>query len=247
MLESLFRNMPPVVKNLLIINVIMFIATFALSEYDLRSILSLHYPKSVLFQPYQVVTSIFMHGNFGHLFFNMFGLVMFGTALERVWGAKKMLIFFLVCGLGANIIYEIVQHIQIENLLAQYSAEDLDKIFKLINGEGAEAIASGYNYNNPELARINALYNGGVLGASGALFGILIAFAMLFPNTELMLIFLPIPIKAKYFIPIYIVIELYLGVQNFEWDNVAHFAHLGGALIGFIIVKIWQKNRNTFY
>lgn len=247
MLESLFRNMPPVVKNLLIINVIMFIATFALSEYDLRSILSLHYPKSVLFQPYQVVTSIFMHGNFGHLFFNMFGLVMFGTALERVWGAKKMLIFFLVCGLGANIIYEIVQHIQIVNFLADFNSEQLAEIMEIVNGKGAEISAQGMNYSNDPLKTINGLWNGGVLGASGALFGILIAFAMLFPNTELMLIFLPIPIKAKYFIPIYIVIELYLGVQNFEWDNVAHFAHLGGALIGFIIVKIWQKNRNTFY
>lgn len=239
--------MPPVVKNLLIINLIMFLATFALQDLNLSTILSLHYPLSPLFEPYQIVTSVFMHGDFAHLFFNMFGLVMFGTALERIWGAKKMLIFFLICGLGANAIYEIVQHVQIQSFFSDYTPSEIESIKAIINGDGADAVTRNMNFSSPELGRINSLWNGGVLGASGALFGILIAFAMLFPNTELMLIFLPIPVKAKYFIPIYIVIELYLGVNNFAWDNVAHFAHLGGALIGFLMVKIWQKNRNSFY
>ncbi|MCB0478931.1 MAG: rhomboid family intramembrane serine protease [Crocinitomicaceae bacterium] len=247
MLQSIFRNMPPVVKNLLIINLIMFLATVALQDLNLRTILSLHYPESSLFQPYQFVTSIFMHGDFGHIFFNMFGLVMFGTVLEKVWGAKRMLIFFLACGIGANVIYEVVQYIQIQNFLQEVESDQVSDLINLLNTEGADAVSKGYNYSAEKLGYINSLWNGGVLGASGAIFGILIAFAMLFPNTELMLIFLPVPIKAKYLIPIYVIIELFLGVQNFQWDNVAHFAHLGGALIGFVFVKIWQKDRTNFY
>lgn len=229
MLEHFWRNLPPVVKNLLLINLLVFIGINLLNE-NLLYELGLFYFDHPLFKPMQVVTSMFTHKEFGHFFFNMFALLMFGSALERIWGPKRFLTFFLACGLGASFIQEIVQAFQV------YYASGVFRAYE------AELVLSEINY--PMLKEV---YSTVAFGASGAIFGIMIGFAMLFPNTELMMLFFPVPIKAKYLIPIMIVLELYLSINNFAWDNVGHYAHLGGALIGFILIKIWTKNRNTFY
>lgn len=229
MLEHLWRNIPPVVKNLLIINLLMFVAMliFKGTENDLIGNLSVFYFDSPLFKPVQLVTHMFMHGNFAHIFFNMFALVSFGSLLERIWGPKRFLTFYLITGLGAVALHQFAmmyEVYQIAGTIRPYSEESEIFSHKLVE-----------------------IYSTPTVGASGAIYGIIIAFGMLFPNTELMLMFIPVPIKAKYLIPFMIILELYLGVNNFEWDNVAHFAHLGGALFGFILVKMWTKDRNNFY
>lgn len=237
MLENIFRNMPPVVKNLLLINVVMFVLSIAMPQVGDK--LALHYFDSPFFEPYQIVTHFFMHASIGHIFFNMFALVMFGSQLERVWGPKRFLFFYLFSAIGAFLLHMGVVYYQLMDVPAD--------VIQVIKTDGAEAFANGQNFMDPYLAKINFKYHIPMVGASGAIMGLLAAFAFLFPNTELMLIFLPIPIKAKYFVPIYMVIELYLGVNNFSWDNIAHFAHLGGALFGIILVLIWQRNKNQFY
>lgn len=220
MLENFFRNIPPVVKNLLIINILMFMATlfYQPDGEDLRGILGLFHFKSPLFEPYQIVTYMFMHGDFTHLLFNMFSLVMFGTILEQVWGPKRFLLFYFVTGIGAVLLYQLVALYEYNNYL-----------------------------DSGNIAAMRDILFTPMVGASGALFGVMTAFGVLFPNTEMMLIFFPIPIKAKYFIPFMILMELYLGVMQYSGDNVAHFAHLGGAVIGFILLKFWQKKKNNFY
>jgi membrane associated rhomboid family serine protease len=247
MLQNFFRNMPGVVKNLLLINVLLFIAmkVFQAQGFDLSAVLGCYYFESEGFEPYQIITHMFMHSNYGlgHIFFNMFALVMFGTALERIWGAKRFLTFYLVCGLGAFVLHMGVNYVQIHQMIAELPVGALE----IIQTEGYEAVLQSSNFVDPQLGDLNALYNGSIVGASGAIYGLLVAFGYLFPNTELMLIFFPVPIKAKYFIPFMMAAELFLGVGNFEWDNIAHFAHLGGAVIGFSMVYYWQKKKNKFY
>lgn len=226
-----FRAIPPVTKNILIITVIAFLATNLLgSKVDLVRILGLHYFQATDFKPYQFVTYIFMHGGFMHIFFNMFAVFMFGAVLENVWGPKKFLIFYIFTGLGAAVTQLVVYYFQITPVLEEVQ----------------RALASAPTYQEQAdilEAKKQFLNRFVVVGASGSLFGLLIAFGMLFPNTELMMLFLPIPIKAKYFVAIYGAIELFSGLAN-TGDNVAHFAHLGGMLFGFILLMIWrQKSR----
>ena len=249
MLQQLFRNIPDVTKNLLLINAVMFLATFLFGSrgIDLGSILGMHYPSSTLFEPYQAVTYMFMHGGMLHIFFNMYALVLFGSRLESVWGPKRYLLFYFITGIGALVLHVLIAYFRLEDLYATIPAEELGRIKDIIATTGVEYLEQGGNFRDATLAQINATVNVPMVGASGAVFGILIGFAMLFPNTELMLIFIPIPIKAKYFIGFYVLMELYLGYQNNPYDNVAHFAHLGGALFGLIMVLIWKRNRNNFY
>ena len=242
-----FRNIPPVVKNLLIINGLFFLATLLLQNQgiDLADYLGLHYWKSEGFQPYQLVTYMFMHssGDFTHVLFNMFAVWMFGKVLEGVWGGKRFLIYYMVTGIGAGLIQMIVAYIRIAGLGDVVTPEVMD----LIMTEGYQATLDGKNFSDPFLGNLNGLINGVTVGASGAVFGILLAFGMLFPNTELMLLFPPIPIKAKWFVLGYGALELYSGFANNPNDNVAHFAHLGGMLFGFILIKMWKKDRGNFY
>ncbi len=239
-----FRNIPPVVKNLLIINGLFFLATLLLQNQgiDLAKYLGLHYWKSPGFYPHQLITYMFMHGGFTHILFNMFAVFMFGRVLEGVWGQKRFLIFYMVTGIGAGLIQMLVAYIRLMPLMAELPQEDIN----LIMTEGYDLIQSGKNWVGLG-GTINGLINGVTVGASGAVFGILLAFGMLFPNTELMLLFPPIPIKAKWFVIGYGAIELYSGFANNPTDNVAHFAHLGGMLFGFILIKIWKKDRGNFY
>ena len=204
--------MTPVVKNLVIINVLVFLAQSAMP--GIEPILMGHYPLGKNFEPWQVISHMFMHGSLTHIFFNMFALVVFGSALERAWGSKRFLQYYMLCGIGAFFLYE-----------ATVGYE----VLQLTNSISYNGIA------------------GRVVGASGCVYGLLLGFGMLFPNTELILLFPPIPIKAKYFVIIYGLIELSLAMSNSPGDNVAHVAHLGGMVFGFLLIKQWQKNRKNFY
>jgi len=244
MLENFFRNTPPVVKNLLILNVLFFLATFLFSHQgiDLNELLGLHFWKSPNFYSFQLVTYMFMHGGIAHIFFNMFALWMFGRVLEQVWGPKRFLTYYMITGVGAGIIQLLVIYFRLMPLIAQVSIEDYNTIIET----GGNILMEGKNWVGVA-GQINGLINSTTIGASGAVFGLLLAFGMLFPNTELMLLIPPIPIKAKWFVIIYGAIELYSGVSNSTGDNVAHFAHLGGMLFGFILLQLWKKDRTHFY
>lgn len=242
----MFRDTPPVVKNLLIINVLVYVAMIMLrsQDLDLTEYFGLHYWKSEAFYPHQLVTYMFMHSfTITHLLFNMFAVWMFGKVLESVWGSKRFLIYYMVTGVGAGLIQLLVIYLRLMPLYSQLSLEDLSYITE----NGYQLLQEGKNFTDPIAGKINLLLNVTTVGASGAVFGILLAFGMLFPNTELMLLFPPIPIKAKWFVIGYGAIELYSGMANNAGDNVAHFAHLGGMLFGFFMIKYWQKNSNRFY
>ena len=215
-----FRVLPTVVKHLLIINILMYLATVTLTRFniDLTDILGLHFFKASDFRFFQLVTYMFMHGNFGHLFFNMFALWMFGNTLENIWGSKRFLLFYMVCGIGAGLCQELVQYIQYTTSLAQYST---------VNLSGHIVTMDTY---------LNMMTT---VGASGAIYGLLLAFGMMFPDSQIYLYFL-FPIKAKWFVIGYAVIELISGLGGA--DNVAHFAHLGGMLFGLLLILYWRKN-----
>lgn len=192
---GLFNSIPPVSRNIIIINIIVWLACYVFKSLVLY--LALFPIQSGYFNFYQIVTFMFTQVDIGHLFFNMFAVFMFGRILENYWGAKKFLIYYMICGVGSGLV----------QLLVCYLTGSIQP----------------------------------TIGASGAVFGILLAFGMIFPNAPLMIIFLPIPIKAKYFVILYGIIELFLGIGNFRWDNIAHFAHLGGMLFGLIMILFWRK------
>jgi rhomboid family protein len=237
-------SIPPVVKNLIIINVLMLLATYIMSMQgiELSRILGLHYIASPKFEPYQIVSHMFMHGGFTHLLFNMFALWMFGRILESVWGPRRFFIYYFATGLGAAVLHTFVNWIEYQSVTAQMSPEQID----LVMQNGANIWMQGKNYTDPLMGKLNLLLNVPTVGASGAVFGVLLGFGMLFPNTQLMLLFPPIPIKAKYFVIGYGLIELYLGLSR-PGSNVAHFAHLGGMLFGYLLIRYWNKNTRNFY
>lgn len=240
-----FSGIPPVVKNLIIINVLMLLAMYTVGgvfNIDLNASLGLYFPKSDHFRPYQIITHMFMHGGLAHLFFNMFALFMFGRILESVWGPKRFFIYYFVSGLGAALTHEAVIAIQYYKLAGAISPEQLQMVME----RGAEIWKTGRNFTDPNMGQLNVLLNIPTVGASGAVFGILLAFGVLFPNTQLMLLFPPIPIKAKWFVIGYGALELYLAISQ-PGSNIAHAAHLGGMLFGYILIRIWKKTTNTLY
>jgi len=241
---SSFSQLPEIVKNLLIINGLFFLATISLESYGINFTkwFALHQFQSQDFMPHQLITHLFMHGNFTHLLFNMFALWMFGKTLENVWGGKRFLTYYMITGIGAAFVHLGVSQYEILSLQSQISPNELSNLLE--NGGGL--LANFQNYSYPIMGKLNLLINTPTVGASGAVFGILLAFGMLFPNT-LLYIYFAIPVKAKYFVIIYGIMELYAGISNNPADNVAHFAHLGGMLFGFILLKYWQKNNTQFY
>jgi len=264
-------SIPPVVLNLLIINILLYFGATAFqgSGLDLTRTLALFYPGSEYFKPYQFITHMFMHGGFTHLFFNMFALWMFGRVLESVWGPKRFLIYYFVTGLGAAALHTLVLWLQMGNLagdaqafvntpspeiFAQFIKDHFPKlqseVAPFISGWIEAPSSSGYIQEATNLVEriVRMKMDIPTVGASGAVFGVLLAFGVLFPNTRLMLLFPPIPIKAKWFVLGYGVIELFAGVLNQPGDNVAHFAHLGGMIFGYILIKYWNKTkRKNFY
>jgi membrane associated rhomboid family serine protease len=238
-------GMPPVVKNLIFINILMLLAYYAAGsvfDLDLNRTLGLYFPISEQFKPVQIVTHMFLHGGITHLFFNMFALYMFGQVLEQVWGPKRFLIYYFVCGLGAALIHESVIAFQYLHLVQSLSPESL----QLVLNEGTAYYIQGKIFTDPSMQSLQVLLNTPTVGASGAIFGVLLAFGVLFPNTQLMLLFPPIPIKAKYFVMIYGGIELYLAITQ-PGSSIAHAAHLGGMLFGYMLIKYWRKTTNTLY
>jgi len=225
--------MTTVVKNLIIINVLFFLGTSLYPEQFMH-LFAGRWFQSADFRPWQIVTHMFMHGGVAHIFFNMFLLYQFGSALESFWGSKKFLIYYMACGIGAFFLFELVNFAQIYPLLNEATPEML------------EAAKKGMYVTTSSLsAQLTSYFQSTVVGASGAVFGLLLAFGVLFPDTRLMLLFPPIPIKAKHLMLILGAIELYMGIQNNPGDNVAHFAHLGGMLIGYILIKYWDKKGNS--
>lgn len=226
-----FQVLPLVVKNLLIINGLAFLAqnVFGGNEtFSIENFFALHDVRSIFFKPHQIVSYLFLHGSFFHLFSNMFALWMFGSVLENYWGAKRFLIFYLLCGIGAGLLHLGVLYYENNAVLEAvkaYPAEAQKELFQ-----------------NPRF-----LLNTATLGASGSVFGCLAAFGYLFPNSLIYLYFF-LPIKAKWFVMFYAAMELFAGVRNSAGDEVAHWAHLGGALVGFLLVFYWNKsNRRKFY
>lgn len=259
-----FQVLPPIVKNLLIINGLMFLATIALDSsmgVSLTNLLGLHYFSSELFEPYQFITYMFMHGGFAHLFFNMFAIWMFGSAIENYWGPKRFFIYYIITGIGAALLHYLIVFIEISPILnsinAAYETNNFSLIMDFMQQTDVRKITSQSGelvdqYNKvlstqsvqsatDFLASLASYIKNApvVVGASGSLFGLLIAFGMMFPNREIYL-YMAIPIKAKYFVAAYGALELYSGFQNNPGDNVAHFAHLGGMLFGFILIKYWK-------
>jgi membrane associated rhomboid family serine protease len=235
--QSPFSNITPVVKNLIIINVIFYLATFVLSRVglDLVNLFSAHYIASPEFKPWQIITYMFMHDpkNIMHLGFNMFALFMFGPMLELTMGSKRFFNFYFITGIGALLIQILVQCIEVYHITGHF----------IITPQTLPVAIT-----HDDIDKLANIYSGIILGASGAIFGLLVAFGMLYPNVELYIMFIPIPIKAKYVVMGYIAIELFSGIGQFSGDSVAHFAHLGGALFGFILIKIWGMDRpNNFF
>ncbi len=272
-----YNILPPVVKNLLIINGLFFLATitfYTTFNTDLIRILGLHFVVAQNFEPYQFITYMFMHGGFPHLLFNMFALWMFGNLLENVWGGKRFIIYYFVTGIGAAIIHYVVLYFQliptlqaINEFLADPSNNELlaflnSEHFKvlgedwhrntyipfvneynsLVNIDPEKALVAGVNFMKEY--RVDLLNAPVVVGASGAVFGILLAFGMMFPNHNIYLFF-AIPIKAKYFVIMYGALELYFGITGGR-GNIAHFAHLGGMLFGYLMIIYW-KRKGTLY
>lgn len=220
---------PPITKNILILNIGIFFLMWILKlkGIELTNILGLHYISSPAFKPFQIFTYQFVHGDFFHLFFNMFGLYIFGSRLEQIWGEKKYLFFYLFCVAGSAVFL---------------FATDAISIYR-ISGS-----INPLKYSEVLPESVISIYIKVTIGASGAIMGLLAAFAMLFPNTEIFILFIPFPVKAKYLAIGYGLIELYQGIITRPGDNIAHFAHVGGLLFGFLLVLYWNKtNRNTFY
>lgn len=242
---GVMSSLPPVTKNIIIINALAWVATYVLRRFDiyLETILGLHYIGAESFNLAQVVTYMFIHApnNPAHVFFNMFGVFMFGRILEQVWGPKRFLLFYVVTGIGAAVVQQITWYIDLKPFLdavANYPTNGLDPAFDQyfsIRG-GAEVPYDAILNFKEEL--LNQMIT---IGASGSVFGILLGFGLLFPNAPLFLMFIPIPIKAKYMVIGYGLIELFAGVSNFSGDNVAHFAHLGGMLFGYFLIRYWKN------
>ena len=233
-----FSLMPTVVKNLLIINGLMFFGMYSIERtfgIDITRWLGLYFPLSDSFLPVQLVSHMFMHGNFGHIFSNMIMLWFLGSAMENYWGPKRFLIYYLLTGLGASALQigvNFLEYIQISGALDGASIDHITR-------DGADLIRRNYNYTNADWGALNRLLNVPMVGASGAVFGVLLAFGMTFPNQVIYLNFF-FPIKAKYFVIGYGLLELYNGVAISN-SGVAHFAHLGGMLFGYLLIRKWKR------
>lgn len=267
-------SMPTAVKNLLIINIIAFLAVYLLPQYDIDQWFGLHYYMADSFGFWQFITYMFLHSGFSHIFFNMFALYMFGAWLEQLWGTKRFLIYYFITGIGAGLVQEVALYFdlkpfiesvtaflnsgtnsEIQSLLEQYVApfsvdssvlisKFIDSYNAVVHTDPAQGMALARQF----FMEYQTMYLDAkvTVGASGAVFGLLLAFGMMFPNARLMLLIPPIPIKAKYFVIGYGAIELIGGIADFNFDNVAHWAHLGGMLFGFFLIRHWKKNLNQF-
>ncbi len=256
--SSFLNSIPPVVKNLIAINIILWLASVVTPglftrwgvNVDLTDILGMHYWASSKFNPAQLITYMFMHGGIEHIFFNMFALYMFGGVLEQLWGTKRFLFYYLLTGVGAALVQQLfwtIEYYPVVNALNDAISANSGQTLL-----GYQNILSHYfrldnlgAFDAPALIEMKRMFLNLpiTIGASGAVFGLLLAFGWLFPDVNLYLMFIPIPIKAKYFVFFYGIVELFMGVAQFSGDSVAHFAHLGGMLFGAILILIWRKKK----
>ncbi|MFV5695047.1 rhomboid family intramembrane serine protease [Flavobacterium sp. LB3P122] len=240
------RNVTETVKQLIIINILFFVGTLVIGDPAYK-MLSMYFPENPNFQVWQPISHMFMHGGFMHIFFNMFALYSFGSALESIWGSKKFLFFYISCGLGAALLHTGINYYYYQDGINTLMGQGFSKteILAVLNGKGNDQIVP--ILNSPGFQNFVSAYFGTVVGASGAIYGVIVAFAFMFPNAELALMFIPVPIKAKYFVPGLVLVDLYLGVSGKSifggGGGIAHFAHVGGALFGFIIMWYWKKNQ----
>lgn len=248
----MFRNIPNVTKNLLLLNILFYISSLMMQSNGIPvyEYLSGRYLNSPYFEPYQVITHMFMHspGDIFHILFNMLLLVMFGSHLERIWGAKRYFIFYVACGLGAFFLYNSIgvwQLMQLKQELVSYGY-NISKLNNQILDPSVTSFEVLSETSRSTLKSYLSYSNSSLVGASGAIFGLLAGFAILFPNTELMLLFPPIPIKAKYLIGGYLAYEVYKSIYQTN-DHIAHLAHVGGAVVGIIMVLYWRRYGKNFY
>ena len=231
------------VKHLIIINAIFFLATLIFGDI-IYNLFSLHYFENPRFEIWQPLTHMFMHGNLNHILFNMFGLWMFGSPLEKMWGRNKFIYFYLSAGFGAALVQMLVYYYQFSSISTEiyqlgYGFNSIDKLLN----EGLYDTRILDQISENTLISLVQSYNSSMVGASGALYGILVAFAIIFPNSELFILFIPFPVKAKYLVPVLIFGDLFFGFSSYSVGPIAHFAHLGGALTGFLLMWYWKKNQ----
>jgi membrane associated rhomboid family serine protease len=237
----MFNNIPPITRNIIIINVIVFIAT-SLMGNQISDLLSAYYPFSPNFKSWQIVTHMFMHGSLIHILFNMMTLFSFGPILEQSLGERKYLILYFLSGLGAFFLYNLWNFIEVQQLVSQLQSMNInakDFLNSLIGNPDKILI------HNEEEEKLAGIYFGRMVGASGAIFGVIAAFATLYPEAKIGIMFIPVPMKVKYVVPILIVISIYLGVSG-NGGGIAHLAHVGGALVGWILARIWRKHLYRF-
>jgi membrane associated rhomboid family serine protease len=240
------RNVTETVKQLIIINILFFIGTQIVGDGAYK-MLAMYFPENAGFQYWQTITHMFMHGGYMHIFFNMFALYSFGSALESIWGSKKFLFFYISCGLGAALLHTGINYYYFSegiNILGENGFSRAE-VLQLLN-EGKINTQWQEIMTVSQFRDFTSAFLGTVVGASGAIYGVIVAFAFMFPNAELALMFIPVPIKAKYFVPGLVLVDLYLGISGqsiFGGGGIAHFAHVGGALFGFLIMWYWKKNQ----
>ena len=242
----MFNNIPPITRNIIIINIVVFILTYVLQTDMMYRYLAAFYPFSPFFHSWQIITHMFMHGSFMHILFNLMTLYSFGPVLEQVLGDKKYLLLYFVSGLGAFFLFNLWNLVEVEQIKSSLQSLGFD-LAGYMDGESVSfkgnsaAILEQQNLVN----QLQSIISVPMVGASGAIFGVIAAFATLYPDAKIMLMFIPVPVKVKYLMPVVIIVSIYLGISG-NAGGIAHLAHVGGALVGFILAKIWKKHLYRF-
>ena len=242
----MFNNIPPITRNIIIINIVVFILTYVLQTDLMYRYLAAFYPFSPFFHSWQIITHMFMHGSFMHILFNLMTLYSFGPVLEQVLGDKKYVLLYFVSGLGAFFLFNLWNFVEVEQIKSSLQNLGFD-LAGYMNGESvsfkgnSEAVLEQQGL----VSKLQSIISVPMVGASGAIFGVIAAFATLYPDAKIMLMFIPVPVKVKYLMPVVIIVSIYLGVTG-NAGGIAHLAHVGGALVGFILAKIWKKHLYRF-
>ena len=242
----MFNNIPPITRNIIIINIVVFILTYVLQTDLMYRYLAAFYPFSPFFHSWQIITHMFMHGSFLHILFNLMTLYSFGPVLEQVLGDKKYVILYFVSGLGAFFLFNLWNFVEVEQIKSSLQNLGFD-LAGYMNGESvsfkgnSEAVLEQQGL----VSKLQSIISVPMVGASGAIFGVIAAFATLYPDAKIMLMFIPVPVKVKYLMPVVIIVSIYLGLTG-NAGGIAHLAHVGGALVGFILAKIWKKHLYRF-
>ena len=242
----MFNNIPPITRNIIIINIVVFILTYVLQTDLMYRYLAAFYPFSPFFHSWQIITHMFMHGSFLHILFNLMTLYSFGPVLEQVLGDKKYVILYFVSGLGAFFLFNLWNFVEVEQIKSSLQNLGFD-LAGYMNGENvsfkgnSEAVLEQQGL----VSKLQSIISVPMVNASGAIFGVIAAFATLYPDAKIMLMFIPVPVKVKYLMPVVIIVSIYLGVTG-NAGGIAHLAHVGGALVGFILAKIWKKHLYRF-